>query len=98
MESTGGVSLAIKPKGGLSKTHKWDYPRAMSETLYFVIRNLNEARGRWDCVERESGVSRRTFEKIVQGATRNPRIETVEKLAAYFRANNNSNSAEHAAA
>lgn len=92
------VCLAIQPKGGLRKTHKWDYPRDMSETLYFVIRNLNEARGRWDCIERESGVSRRTFEKIVQGATRNPRIETVEKLAAYFRANNNTNSAEHAAA
>ena len=57
----------------------------MNETLQFVIAELNKRKGAWPALAQESGVSKRTFEKIVAGSTRNPRIDTVEKLATYFR-------------
>lgn len=59
--------------------------RGMSETLQFVIQELEKRKGTWPTLAAESGVSKRTFEKIVNGDTRNPRIDTVEKLALYFR-------------
>lgn len=57
----------------------------MSNTLAFIITELEKRKGQWPALAKESGVSKRTFEKIVSGDTRNPRLETVEKLAAHFR-------------
>ncbi len=57
----------------------------MNETLQFVIAELNKRKGSWPALAQESGVSKRTFEKIAAGGTRNPRIDTVEKLARFFR-------------
>jgi hypothetical protein len=57
----------------------------MSETLLFVVQELNACKPHWDRVQAESGVSRKTFEKIAHGYTRNPRIETVERLSMYFK-------------
>jgi transcriptional regulator with XRE-family HTH domain len=57
----------------------------MNETLSFVVEELQKRKGQWPALSRESGVSKRTFEKIAHGLTRNPRIDTVEKLAVYFR-------------
>ena len=52
--------------------------------MRYLVDMLLVTKGRWADVERDSGVSRRTFEKIVHGQTTNPRLETVEKLKAYF--------------
>jgi transcriptional regulator with XRE-family HTH domain len=60
----------------------------MSETLTFVVAELHKRKGHWPTLAREAGVSKRTFEKIAHGLTRNPRIDTVEKLASYFRKSN----------
>jgi transcriptional regulator with XRE-family HTH domain len=57
----------------------------MSEVLTFVIRELHLHKGRWPELARQCGVSKRTFEKIAHGNTRNPRLDTVEKLASFFR-------------
>jgi DNA-binding XRE family transcriptional regulator len=57
----------------------------MNETLRFVITELEKRKGDWPTLAQEAGVSKRTFEKIVAGNTRNPRIDTVEKLASYFK-------------
>ena len=59
----------------------------MSETLLFVVQELKACRPDWERVAKESGVSQKTFEKIAHGYTRNPRIETVDRLAMYFRRN-----------
>ncbi len=79
------VSTRGGSNGGLQKSHKRDYPWGMSEQLAFVIKELERRKGSWPRLAVEAGVSKRTFEKIVSGNTRNPRIDTVEKLASYFR-------------
>lgn len=57
----------------------------MSETLLFIVQELKARRSEWDRIATESGVSRKTFEKIAHGYTSNPRLSTVERLAAYLR-------------
>jgi transcriptional regulator with XRE-family HTH domain len=57
----------------------------MSETLLYVVQELKASRHRWTQIETESGVSQKTFEKIAHGYTKNPRIDTVERLAMYFK-------------
>jgi hypothetical protein len=57
----------------------------MSKTLAYVIAELEKRKGQWPALALECGVSKRTFEKLVYRKTTNPRIETVEKLATYFR-------------
>lgn len=84
----GQVSNGPNPKGGLRRSHKWDYTQRMSETLLFIVQELKSRRSEWDRIASESGVSRRTFEKIAHGNTLNPRLATVERLAAYLRRRN----------
>jgi hypothetical protein len=57
--------------------------------LEFVISSLNRVPGRaqWDLVGEDSGVPGATIEKIARGYVKNPRWETVEKLAKYIREN-----------
>lgn len=58
----------------------------MSESIYgFVMENLQATKYRWPEVAAGSGVPVRTLEKIARRETVNPKIETIEKLAAYFR-------------
>jgi transcriptional regulator with XRE-family HTH domain len=58
----------------------------MSESLHdYVISQLLAARGRWPSVEQGSGVSARTFSKVARGEVKYPRVGTIEKLAKYFR-------------
>jgi len=52
--------------------------------LAFVRRKLDGARGEWVEISRVSGVPYHTLTKIAQGATPNPRIETVQRLVDYF--------------
>lgn len=52
--------------------------------LSFVKRRLEEKRGSWVDVARDSGVPYHTLTKIAQGQVENPRIETVQRLVDYF--------------
>lgn len=53
--------------------------------LQFVVQKLEENRGHWREISAKSGVSVRTIEKIGHGETANPRVQTVEQLAKFFR-------------
>ena len=57
--------------------------------LEFVIAKLNALPGRanWDRVGEDAGVPGSTVEKIARGYVKNPRFDTVEKLAKYIRDN-----------
>lgn len=60
----------------------------MHESLHeYVLRQLQDAKGRWSEVAEESGVSKRTLEKIARREIEDPGVSHIEKLAAYFRAN-----------
>ena len=69
----------IDPKQGLP------YSPAMESLHEYVISQLQAAKGRWQVVANESGVSRRTIEKIARREVANPGVSYVEKLARYFR-------------
>jgi transcriptional regulator with XRE-family HTH domain len=57
-------------------------------SLYaFVMSELQRRKGQWPAVAAGSGVSRRTLEKIARREIADPGVSHVEKLAAYFRAN-----------
>lgn len=58
----------------------------MESIFEFVLSQLQAAKGTWPKVASESGVPKRTIEKIARGEIPNPGINTVEKLASYFRA------------
>jgi transcriptional regulator with XRE-family HTH domain len=64
-------------------------PRAPApESLFaYILRQLEEWKGKWQAVADGSGVSYRTLEKIARGETVDPGIKTCEKLADFFRAN-----------
>lgn len=58
----------------------------MQESIYeFVLERLEGTKGQWPRVARESGVSRRTIEKIARKEVKDPGVSLIEKLAAYFR-------------
>jgi predicted transcriptional regulator len=56
----------------------------MSNLLSDVIARLQSARGHWPHISQQSGVPYWTIAKIVQGASKNPRINTIERLRRYF--------------
>jgi DNA-binding phage protein len=58
----------------------------MEEPIYlYVLSRLEASKGRWPVVARESGVSKRTLEKIARREIGDPRVSTVQRLADYFR-------------
>ena len=58
----------------------------METQIYsFVLGKLQEAKGRWSDVSRDTGISKRTIEKIARREIKNPGIAHVEALAEYFR-------------
>lgn len=59
--------------------------------LDFVRRRLDECKGKWAYVSRDSGVPYFTIAKIAQGAVTNPRVNTVQALADYFNRTNPAN-------
>lgn len=60
----------------------------MNESILgYVIRQLDDAKGRWPEIATASGVPYRTVQKIGSGKTRNPKVDSVEKLAKHFREN-----------
>lgn len=50
----------------------------------YVIAQLQQHKGRWREVAEQSGVSRRTLEKIARKEIPNPGIHSVEALARHF--------------
>lgn len=52
----------------------------------YVLRQLEKSKYRWPAVAEGSGVPVRTIEKVASRATKFPRIDTIEKLAGYFQA------------
>lgn len=57
----------------------------MDSSLQYVVSKLHATKGHWRSVAQGSGVSIRTFSKIAQGKTKDPRHGTVERLERYFR-------------
>jgi DNA invertase Pin-like site-specific DNA recombinase len=58
------------------------------ESLHeYVIRQLNENKGRWTAIAKDSGVAKSTLVKIARREVENPGVLHVEKLAVYFRQN-----------
>lgn len=55
-------------------------------TVAMLRRRLNEQKGTWPTISKESSVPYGTLEKIAQGDTLNPQFDTVDKLLGYFRA------------
>ena len=51
----------------------------------YVLRKLQEYKGRWPAVAEGSGVPLRTIEKIAREEIADPGVIRVEKLARYFR-------------
>jgi transcriptional regulator with XRE-family HTH domain len=51
----------------------------------YVVKRLLASKGTWRVVAEDSGVSRRTLEKIARGEVKDPGVLTVQKLADYFR-------------
>ena len=62
-------------------------PLMHTSILESVVTNLVAARSEWEAISEASGVPFGTLRKIGWRQTKNPRVDTVEKLAAYFRAN-----------
>jgi len=57
----------------------------MSSTLLSdLLAKLESARGEWPAIANKAGVPYWTIAKLVQGKTKNPRINTVERLRRYF--------------
>jgi len=58
----------------------------MQESIYqYVLDQLQAAKGQWSRVADESGVSKRTIEKIARREIKDPGVSNIETLAAYFR-------------
>lgn len=53
--------------------------------LQFVLCQLDQRKGQWPRVARESGVPYRTLQKIAMREVKDPGVITVQKLADYFR-------------
>lgn len=48
--------------------------------LDYVVRRLNEHKGEWPRIEKDTGVDYDTIAKIAQGARTNPTIENLQPL------------------
>lgn len=58
----------------------------MEQSLYeYVLSGLESTKGHWSDVAEESGVSKRTIEKIYRREIQDPGVSHIEKLASCFR-------------
>lgn len=74
----------VDPKQGLPCV-------SMTESIYqYVLDQLESAKGTWPEVAEDTGVSRRTIEKIARREVKNPGVSHIETLASYFRARSKS--------
>lgn len=51
----------------------------------YVVTQLQNAKGTWPKVAEDTGISRRTIEKIARREVADPGVSLIEKLAGYFR-------------
>ena len=59
----------------------------MQESIYqYVLDQLQSSKGQWSTVSKETGMSKRTIEKIARREVADPGVSHIEKLAGYFRA------------
>lgn len=59
----------------------------MSESIYdYVLEQLQLRKRNWGTVANDTGISKRTIEKIAYRTVKDPGVHKIEKLAAYFRA------------
>lgn len=69
-----------------SPRHIW-LNRAVEPSLFdYVLAKLKASNGRWRQIADAADVPYDTLTKVALGRVKNPRIETVQKLADYFRA------------
>jgi hypothetical protein len=58
----------------------------MEDSIHeYVLAQLKATKGKWPKVARETGLSKRTIEKIASEEIPNPGVLSVETLARYFR-------------
>ena len=61
------------------------FPAMRSQPIHdYVIDQLNMRKGRWSDIARESGVPKRTMEKIARKEIENPGVSHIQRLADYF--------------
>lgn len=73
-------------------------PSMRESTIEFVRRQLREAGAKqWPDIARRTGTSANTLRKMAYGDRKNPRIETIEPLLRYFRADVDAEEARDAA-
>lgn len=58
----------------------------MSTLIDSIRSNLRASRGKWPEIALRSGVPYSTIAKISQQVTANPRVDSVQRLADYFKA------------
>jgi predicted transcriptional regulator len=58
----------------------------MDDMLEYVLARLDETKGQWREIAEASGVPYDTLTKVAQRKNKNPRVQTVQPLADYFRA------------
>lgn len=51
----------------------------------YVVDQLQAAKGHWSDVAAETGISKRTIEKIARREYRDPAVSFIERLNTYFR-------------
>jgi len=76
-----------KPKVGFTLLRSYGPPidTGMRSIYEYVLDRLQMTKGHWPQVAEETGISRRTIEKIARQEVQDPGVKTVEKLAQYFR-------------
>ena len=58
----------------------------MSESMHdYVVDKLQAAKGTWPRIAEQTQISRRTIEKIARREVADPGVSLVERLALYFR-------------
>lgn len=57
------------------------------QTMNELREGLRQAKGHWPRIAADTGVDYFTVARIARGATKNPRIETVEKIGTWLSKN-----------
>jgi hypothetical protein len=57
-----------------------------TDILDYVLQKLEETRGDWPAIARESGVPYDTITKIAQRQIEDPKVGKLQRLANFFRA------------
>lgn len=58
----------------------------MAETIHdYVVDQLQAAKGQWSRVAEDTGMSKRTIEKIARREVKDPSVSFIERLNKYFR-------------